>query len=768
MNNHLKGFIFFLVILTVLGCGAIKLGSRMQYAIDTSNRLSKNQPAPKWNMHVGYHGADILRFVDDKRLLVGSVTFDVAGTPEYGPLIMYHMSGRSEQWRISRERNYAARHDLVALQPNLVIRSAYKGKIVHAAYDLNSGSTLWKNSIEDESLYAYRYSSTLDLTNLYVITDRILANIDMRTGKQQWRSEIPSGGIPGAKTEIISLDTVLVLVSARSVEAYRLQDGRHLWSRPNPVGEDFNVLSGSKGVFVYGGKKAVYFDETGEPGQQWRSAYGDIKLIAPYKDSTFIVTRGKNGKKDMLHAVASYKTKWVIPLPGNVMSPLLLKNNTLYLTTAPQEIERGERTFIGISIRHKKISFSIVFDSSPVLEETEYVPLPDKLISRGKLFLVVREQQGITAVNPKKKRVVWKQPLNSAVREENLCLLYRVAPELNNALRSKSGSSYAASNLRTSQSVMNIQVKYQHLQQSGYKLEERVILGGSAKATAASMQIQRNMAGVNMAIITVNAMADISNIFWKEFGESLIRKTNLAARMTAIMGIRIAEAQYQGALFENYFIPAPTETIMMVDLNTGKRTDLTATLAIRNVPGRAWSVALSPDESRLAVVGVGLDSAHYKKINRGMLEVPKSSLIVYDTRKLKFLKRREAPVYNVPKVAKAVNHPTAAAGASYLVDAGYPPLVAYAMSGSAEDIKKAIASGENVNAPYEAYGLTPLMAATSRGSVAMVKLLLDSGADVHAKSVYGKTAYNNLSKLKDKTARDKIKRLLDIAAKKQQ
>ncbi|MEA1936479.1 MAG: ankyrin repeat domain-containing protein [Thermodesulfobacteriota bacterium] len=135
---------------------------------------------------------------------------------------------------------------------------------------------------------------------------------------------------------------------------------------------------------------------------------------------------------------------------------------------------------------------------------------------------------------------------------------------------------------------------------------------------------------------------------------------------------------------------------------------------------------------------------------------------------MKFLKRREVPVYNVPKVTKAVSHPTAAAGASYLIDAGYPPLVAYAMSGSAEDVKKAIASGEDVNAPYEAYGLTPLMAATNRGNVAMVKLLLDSGADVRARSVYGKTAYNNLSKLKDKTARDKIKRLFDIAAKKQQ
>lgn len=741
----------------------------MQYAIDTSNQLSKNQPPPKWDMNVGFHGADILRFVDNERLLVGSVTFDVAGLPEYGPLVMYHVPGRSEQWRISREGNYAARHDLVALKPNLVIRSAFEGKIVHAAYDLNLGSTLWKKSIEEESLYTYRYTSSLNLANLFVITDRFLTNIDVRTGKQQWRSEILTGGIPGAKTKIISLDTILVLVSEKSVEAYRLLDGGHLWSRPNPVGEEFNVRQESKGVFVYKGKKAVYFHETGKPGQQWRSAYGDIKLIAPYRESTFIVTRGKNGQKDMLHAVVSNKTKWVIPLPGNVMSPLLRKNDMLYLTTAPQEIESGERTLSGISIRNEKLSFSIGLDSSPVLEETEYVSLPDKLLWRGKLLFVVREQEGITAVNPKETRVEWKQPLNSAVREDNLCLLYRVAPELNNAFRSKSGSSYAVSNLETSQNVLNLQMKYQNLQEEAEKrMAERPELGSSLQTTAAEFQIERNIAAINMAIMTANIMIDISNIFWKEFGESLIRKTNLAAKMTAIMGIRMAEAQYGVALYENYFIPAPTETIMMVDLNTSKRTDLTATLAIPNVPGRAWSVALSPDESRLAVVGVGLDAAHYNKINRGMLEVPKSSLIVYDTRKLQFSERREVPDNNVPEGTKAVKHPTAVAEASYLIDAGYPPLVAYAMSGSVEDVKMAIASGEDVNAPYEVYRLTPLMAATSRGNVAMVKLLLDSGADVHAKSVYGKTAYANLSKLQDKTARDKIKQLLDNASKKQQ
>ena len=114
-----------------------------------------------------------------------------------------------------------------------------------------------------------------------------------------------------------------------------------------------------------------------------------------------------------------------------------------------------------------------------------------------------------------------------------------------------------------------------------------------------------------------------------------------------------------------------------------------------------------------------------------------------------------------------INAATVSPDASYMVKAGYPPLVAYAMRGTLEDIKKALVAGENVNTPYAAYGLTPLMAATSRGAVAIVKLLLDSGADVHTKSVFGKTAYDNLGMVKDPAVRTKIKKLLDSAAKKQ-
>ncbi len=149
MNRRVKIVAFFLVTLSVCGYGGIKLGTRMQATIDKANRLNKIQPAPKLDMPVRYHGADIIKFVDDEHFLVGSLKFDIAGTPEYGPIIMYHLPDLSELWRIKRKGDYAARYDLVALQPNLVIRSAVKGKIVHAAYDVKSGRSLWKNTMKE-------------------------------------------------------------------------------------------------------------------------------------------------------------------------------------------------------------------------------------------------------------------------------------------------------------------------------------------------------------------------------------------------------------------------------------------------------------------------------------------------------------------------------------------------------------------------------------------------------------------------------------------
>jgi hypothetical protein len=298
-------------------------------------------------------------------------------------------------------------------------------------------------------------------------------------------------------------------------------------------------------------------------------------------------------------------------------------------------------------------------------------------------------------------------------------------------------------------------------------------LGGSAQATAAGQQFQRDMNMAGSAIIAVNALADASNAFWAAFGEAMIQKTNLAARMTAVTGIRMAEAQYQVALSRKYFLPAPTETITLVDLASGKRADLQATLTIPNLPGRAWTVALSPDETRIAAVGIGLDSAHYRPISRGMLEVPASSLVVYRTDKLFFGDKKQAPVQ--PSGAAAPAAPTtttkaapSATDASYLLSAGYPPLVAYAMQGSAQDVKNALAAGEDVNKPYAAMGLTPLMAAVNRADPAIVQLLLDAGADVHAQSAFGKTAYDTLSRVKDPATRAEIKNLLDASAAKGQ
>ena len=442
-----------------------------------------------------------------------------------------------------------------------------------------------------------------------------------------------------------------------------------------------------------------------------------------------------------------------------------------YLTTAPQATESGARTLVAIDARRGKRLFKLDLPIASAVMETAYVPLSDTLVRGAKHLLVLRESYGITAVDTSKKKVVWTQPMPVSAKVENMNLISRVDPQFTLAVKDQYTPTYVAANLKSGQTALENQLKYQHMAQALAPVTSTgPNLGSSASATAASQQFQRDMNLAASTIIAVNALADASNAFWAAFGEAMIQKTNLAARMMAVTGIRMAEAQYQVSLANTYFVPAPTETITVVDLNSGKRADLQATLAIPNLPGRAWTVALSPDETRLAVVGIGLNNANYRGISRGMLEVPASSLIVYRTDKLAFVDKRATPAATPGPIAPVANPPTPSAApappdASYLLSAGYPPLVAYAMQGSLQDVKKALAAGEDVNKPYAAMGLTPLMAAVYRGDAAIVKLLLDAGADVNAKSAFGKTAYDTLARMNNPAARAEIKKLLDDAAK---
>ena len=237
------------VFLLFSGCSGMKFGSRMQYALDTSAQLNQSQPAPEMDIPVPYHGADFLRFFDERHLLVGSVTFDVAGTPEYGPIILYDLQTRTEKWRIPRDAHYAARHQLLAFNPQIILRSVSQGKVVHTAYAPDSGRRLWLHQTDDKSIRTYRLSSSMTMTDLYILSDGVLNDIDLRTGAVKWETGPLTLETKASRPKLIALENILFLVSGDKISAYGLQDGRLAWDRPNPLGAETRVLSGADGIF---------------------------------------------------------------------------------------------------------------------------------------------------------------------------------------------------------------------------------------------------------------------------------------------------------------------------------------------------------------------------------------------------------------------------------------------------------------------------------------------------------------------------------------
>src|ERR1700674_5415018 len=68
----------------------------------------------------------------------------------------------------------------------------------------------------------------------------------------------------------------------------------------------------------------------------------------------------------------------------------------------------------------------------------------------------------------------------------------------------------------------------------------------------------------------------------------------------------------------------------------------------------------------------------------------------------------------------------------------YPPLMRAAAEGDTSRVSSLIQQGENVNQADR--GFTPLLAATQLGRIETARLLIEKGADVHARDPAGHTA----------------------------
>ncbi len=90
------------------------------------------------------------------------------------------------------------------------------------------------------------------------------------------------------------------------------------------------------------------------------------------------------------------------------------------------------------------------------------------------------------------------------------------------------------------------------------------------------------------------------------------------------------------------------------------------------------------------------------------------------------------------------------------------PLLAAAFNGDIASVKMLLKSGENIDERDPKYGSTPLIYAAQAGHTDVVKLLLDNGADINAKTKLGQTALIQASLAGDA---DIVKLLLDRGAK---
>ena len=296
------------------------------------------------------------------------------------------------QWMDGEGFPPEVKEKLLSIVPNTI----KVAKDVVICTDLNTGKTLWK--FESEGAPTGRKSSSTAAVvdgRVYALCSRQLYCLDQQTGKEMWKSQLPSEG-PGSSPLVAD---GRIYVNAGRVAAYSTKDGAKLWEQKDvradtaspvlwspPSGEpvlvvnannDLNGLDPASGkvlwkveggsqstpitsgewLVVYSGTKdvglrAYKFEAGSAPKAAWSHFWVTMRYSGSpivHEGSVYLMCGGKHQCIDL----ASGEVKWKQDANSTITSPLLadgklmvLENNGSHLAmirAAPAAYEQVAR-----------------------------------------------------------------------------------------------------------------------------------------------------------------------------------------------------------------------------------------------------------------------------------------------------------------------------------------------------------------------------------------------------------------------------------------
>lgn len=770
--------IVILLICAVSGCGAgaqfvdgvaalsgqggkIAREDVVEKTAELANKLNKDQPLPQWETPLKSEGADFISFLDNDRVLVGTVTSgSYLGVPKHGDITLFDAGTGAQIWSASRPGLANGHYVLLSIDPLIVIVGRDDNGTTFSAHDPATGVKKWNHHVKAPDQFLM--TNTLDrIISLSASgSGRKIEALDGVTGQVIWDQTLSADLFSKEVPDVLLQGNSSILVVGNQILKFSEKDGRMIWSKDHPalLAKDRGVHGTPEGILVYNSRQMALLKET-DGSTRWSTSANAsvIKCATVLNHRIFRVMagegHGETASPDTIQAVSikTGKVLWSTRIKGQVVSPLSMKQNILVFTT--------DKAIYGLTVTTGKQRFRNPFSKdfiSGAPGSATTLMRPDIIMFRSENIYLAREMSGIRSYTFPSGKKRWQQ-LNFNYQQRTYSadrrysVMARDLPQ--KTLQRASGTAPRFSSNSTSLFIQSAQRRYEsERQRTAAVLSNR----HATKADRHSAHQQRAM---NARLMAAQQQVDMAMGQMQAAGDLLVAVTGLqgaiqnALTTTAVQGaisrkymelrnfMGLGQACFQG---KYYLWPFYQEGrgVTLVDLDTGNRNDLIFSPEVQ--PLLMFGVdlptfSISPDGKRLVMVGVSIRPDQYKDYVKWKFRMPQPAVLGYDISTLDFMKksltqkRAEEKIIAEKKKAEAV---------AKEMQAYYDKtkLHTAAQAGNLNQVKGLLDAGMDVNVKHPNDECGPLIFAILGGNADVVRLLLERGANVNDKTKEGKSA----------------------------
>ena len=717
-----------------------------------AKKLREYNPSTEWESIFPYEDADFIQFLNEERILIGSVEVGSAlGMPDYEDLFLYDAKTGKMIWKSKRKSYSRGSYSVITTYPLIILLGRNEKELGLTAFDPSTGKIIWAHEVK--APYSFSFTEGFDKVSILSSNEKV-EFLDLKTGSILWSSNISTDLFKkGMEANLFISDDAIFVAGARLVKL-SIGTGQKVWTVANALLEtEGREIKYTKDGILLSGKDSHSLINPQNGSVAWESQLksGGIKLTAVFGEMIFRVIgekRKEDISKDYSDVIQAINLKtgeilWTSKTGGIVVSPLALEKKALLFTI--------DSFAVGLNISNGKRIFKTSFSEEMAAgspSKSEYVGQPDILYFRSGNLYISREKTGLVALSLPGGKLIWTQEnyhtankdfFYSADSRYKMMLADMASHNYGKDSRPPSVGAYSFVSASPNYALRIQQQNLEYMKTKADATLQRKDATQLERKTA--IESKKMAADLGYAQLKMQSFSSQIETAQGLFNAAVGLNIGLAnaLRNAAIQGLLSREImqlnncllmrskRFQGRYYIRPFY-AEGRGITIIDLDNGKRSDFFFSPAMQVLLMYGVDMqtfALDPTEKRLIAVGVGLNFDKYEEYVKWKWRMPRPSLLAFNISNLEFSKENILIKRSLERVAK---------------EFGQDALPSFAASGQIEIVRYLLDSGMDVNTKYSIDGSTALIMATIQANVEVVRLLIKAGADVNLKNNHGQRA----------------------------